>query len=136
MLRRRKDDTMNGKVLIELPKRTVNIVSCPFSPSEQQFYNNLELKMNNVMEQLVEDAQKAGVKANYMSVLLLLLRLRQGQSFSLRESPSTHGQSQLVITRFLSPKTIKKTWMRSTQEGLRKVPQTLTATTSLLPLIS
>ncbi|KAJ3774605.1 SNF2 family DNA-dependent ATPase [Lentinula raphanica] len=77
MLRRRKDDTMNGKVLIELPKRTVNIVSCPFSPSEQQFYNNLELKMNNVMEQLVEDAQKAGVKANYMSVLLLLLRLRQ-----------------------------------------------------------
>ncbi|KAH7871361.1 SNF2 family N-terminal domain-containing protein [Lentinula edodes] len=77
MLRRRKDDTINGKILINLPKRTVNVVSCPFSPSEQQFYTNLETKMSDVMEQLVEDAQKAGVKANYMSVLLLLLRLRQ-----------------------------------------------------------
>ncbi|KAJ4489981.1 SNF2 family DNA-dependent ATPase [Lentinula aciculospora] len=77
MLRRRKDDTLNGKVLIELPKRTVNVVSCSFSPSEQQFYNNLEVKMSTAMEQLVEDAQKSGVKANYMSVLLLLLRLRQ-----------------------------------------------------------
>ncbi|KAJ3980544.1 SNF2 family N-terminal domain-containing protein [Lentinula detonsa] len=77
MLRRRKDDMLNGKVLIELPKRTVKIVSCPFSPSEQLFYTNLETKMTTVMEQLVENAQKAGVKANYMSVLLLLLRLRQ-----------------------------------------------------------
>ncbi|KAE9405481.1 hypothetical protein BT96DRAFT_915973 [Gymnopus androsaceus JB14] len=77
MLRRRKDDTVNGKVLIELPPRIVNIISCPFSPSEQQFYNNLESKMSDVMEKLVEDANKAGQKANYMSVLLLLLRLRQ-----------------------------------------------------------
>lgn len=82
MLRRRKDDTVNGKVLIELPPRIVNIISCPFSPSEQQFYNNLESKMSDVMEKLVEDANKAGQKANYMSVLLLLLRLRQGQFFS------------------------------------------------------
>ncbi|KIK68310.1 hypothetical protein GYMLUDRAFT_68180 [Collybiopsis luxurians FD-317 M1] len=77
MLRRKKDDTLNGKVLIELPKRTVEVVSCPFSPSEQQFYANLEGKLATTMEQLVQDAAKAGVKANYMSVLLLLLRLRQ-----------------------------------------------------------
>ena len=35
--------------------------------------------MNDVMEKLVEDANRAGGKANYMPVLLLLLRLRQGQ---------------------------------------------------------
>ncbi|KAF9078547.1 SNF2 family N-terminal domain-containing protein [Rhodocollybia butyracea] len=77
MLRRRKDDTINGKVLIELPKRNVNIIACEFSASEKQFYSSLETKMTDVMEKIVQEAQRAGQKANYMSVLLLLLRLRQ-----------------------------------------------------------
>ncbi|KAK7040722.1 hypothetical protein VNI00_009628 [Paramarasmius palmivorus] len=77
MLRRRKDDTMNGKKLIELPKRCVSIVSCPFSAAEQHFYSELEGKMEKVLEKINQDAQAAGKNANYMSVLLLLLRLRQ-----------------------------------------------------------
>ncbi|ESK91914.1 dna repair protein rad5 [Moniliophthora roreri MCA 2997] len=77
MLRRRKDDTMNGKKLIELPKRKINIVSCPFSASEQHFYSELEGKMEKVLDKLNQDAQAVGKSANYMSVLLLLLRLRQ-----------------------------------------------------------
>jgi len=76
MLRRRKDDILNGKKLIELPKRTVQIISCPFDASEQAFYVSLETKMNETLEKLM----KSDKGNNYMSVLLLLLRLRQGKS--------------------------------------------------------
>ncbi|KAG6815677.1 hypothetical protein H0H87_012343 [Tephrocybe sp. NHM501043] len=72
MLRRRKDQSLNGKALIELPKRTVEIVSCDFEPSEQAFYGALEGKMESVIEKLMGNG-----KNNYISVLLLLLRLRQ-----------------------------------------------------------
>lgn len=73
MLRRRKDDTLNGKRLIELPKRTVEIVSCPFDGSERAFYTSLETKMDETLEKLMSSDK--GNK--YISVLLLLLRLRQ-----------------------------------------------------------
>jgi len=75
MLRRRKDQYLNGKPLIELPERFVNIISCPFDASEQAFYDSLENKMENMIEKLM-----ANSKGNYISVLLLLLRLRQGLS--------------------------------------------------------
>lgn len=75
MLRRRKDDTLNGKRLIELPKRTVEIVSCPFDVTERAFYASLETKMSETLEKLMNSDK--GNK--YMSVLLLLLRLRQGK---------------------------------------------------------
>ncbi|KAF8062181.1 SNF2 family DNA-dependent ATPase [Lyophyllum atratum] len=74
MLRRRKDQSLNGKALIDLPKRIVNVVSCPFDSSEQAFYEALEGKMESVIEKLM--ANNKG-KSNYISVLLLLLRLRQ-----------------------------------------------------------
>ncbi|KAF8635554.1 hypothetical protein AX15_000207 [Amanita polypyramis BW_CC] len=74
MLRRTKDQTLNGKRLIELPKRIVNIVSCPFDSSEKAFYNALETKMGDILEKLM--TSNTG-KSAYMSVLLLLLRLRQ-----------------------------------------------------------
>jgi len=75
MLRRQKDQNLNGKRLIELPKRTVSIISCPFDASEKAFYNALENKMEHVIQKLM--SQSKGNSA-YMSVLLLLLRLRQG----------------------------------------------------------
>ena len=75
MLRRQKDQILNGKALIELPKRTVNVVSCDFDPSEQNFYDSLETKMQSVIEDLMATSKGNN---SYFSVLLLLLRLRQG----------------------------------------------------------
>ncbi|KAF5384216.1 hypothetical protein D9615_003378 [Tricholomella constricta] len=74
MLRRRKDQYLNGKALIELPKRIVEVISCPFDSAEQAFYEALEGKMESVIEKLMAQGQG---KNNYISVLLLLLRLRQ-----------------------------------------------------------
>ena len=75
MLRRQKDQILNGKALIELPNRTVNVVSCDFDPSEKSFYDSLESKMESVIENLMATTKGNN---NYFSVLLLLLRLRQG----------------------------------------------------------
>ncbi|KAG6808214.1 hypothetical protein H0H92_005005 [Tricholoma furcatifolium] len=59
MLRRQKDQQLNRKVLIELSEHTA-------------FYTALENKMEGVIEKLMGNCQ-----SNYMSVLLLLLQLRQ-----------------------------------------------------------
>ena len=77
MLRRRKADTLNGKALIELPGRNLEVVSCPFDASEANFYKSLETKMESTLDKLMSDKNKSA-GSNYMSVLLLLLRLRQG----------------------------------------------------------
>ncbi|KAJ7172070.1 SNF2 family DNA-dependent ATPase [Mycena filopes] len=72
MLRRTKTQQLNGKALVDLPPRTINIVSCKFDPSELAFYMALETKMEAVIDKLLRESG-----SSYISVLLLLLRLRQ-----------------------------------------------------------
>ncbi|KAJ7074069.1 SNF2 family N-terminal domain-containing protein [Mycena amicta] len=73
MLRRIKTQLINGKPLVDLPPRTVEVVSCKFDRAEETFYKALETKMEVVMASLMS---KSGGSA-YIGVLLLLLRLRQ-----------------------------------------------------------
>jgi SNF2 family DNA or RNA helicase len=80
MLRRTKDQTLNGQRLIDLPARTVNIVSCDFDPAEKAFYDALEKKMGIVLEKLMSSSKNGN--SSYISVLLLLLRLRQGENMT------------------------------------------------------
>jgi len=75
MLRRRKDQLLNGEVLIKLPKRKVDVVSCDFDALEQEFYDTLEEKMKQTIEELMAKKEKGN---SYIGVLTLLLRLRQG----------------------------------------------------------
>ena len=78
MLRRTKATILNGKPLLELPDRIVNNVDCVFDPEEQYFYDNVQTLVSAQLEKL----QRAGDMArNYTSVLVLLLRLRQGEQF-------------------------------------------------------
>lgn len=98
MLRRRKDQTLNGKALIELPKRTVKVVSCEFDSYEHAFYESLESKMESVIEKLM------GSKGNnYISVLLLLLRLRQACNHPILVSADYKKDSEA-----LEPKSVPK----------------------------
>ena len=76
MLRRTKNDTLNGKPLLELPKRLVENIHCKFDPEERAFYDSVEQRVQTSLETL----QKQGdMTKNYTSVLVLLLRLRQGK---------------------------------------------------------
>jgi SNF2 family DNA or RNA helicase len=74
MLRRQKNQILNGKPLIELPDRIVEIVDCEFDAVEKEFYGELEGKMKKTVNKIMQQESRS-----YTGVLLLLLRLRQGK---------------------------------------------------------
>ncbi|KAJ7217076.1 SNF2 family N-terminal domain-containing protein [Mycena pura] len=76
MLRRTKTQQINGKMLVDLPSRTIKVMSCTFNASEREFYTALETRVESVMDKLMKRSAAGGGSA-YMGVLLLLLRLRQ-----------------------------------------------------------
>ncbi|TFY74691.1 hypothetical protein EWM64_g9322 [Hericium alpestre] len=74
MLRRRKTDMINGKPLIDLPARSVEVLQCEFDDDERAFYHSVE---NRIEEQMNKLLKSGDVMKNYTHVLVLLLRLRQ-----------------------------------------------------------
>ena len=75
MLRRTKGQQIDGKPLLNLPKRSVQVVECEFDAYERAFYKSLEDRTNVTLTKFVK---QGAVQNNYTSVLVLLLRLRQG----------------------------------------------------------
>jgi SNF2 family DNA or RNA helicase len=75
MLRRSKDDTINGIQILDLPPKTIAVVKCDFSKQERRFYNSLEDKMMDAMAKI----QRTNDNRAYIHMLTLLLRLRQGK---------------------------------------------------------
>lgn len=80
MLRRKKDTMLNGKPLIVLPDRIVNIVACTFDDDEREFYDAIQSKVDLTLNKFMKNGNTA---INYTSMLVLLLRLRQGSLFIL-----------------------------------------------------
>ncbi|KAF8314018.1 hypothetical protein DL93DRAFT_1101779 [Clavulina sp. PMI_390] len=74
MLRRTKNQQINGKPIIVLPPRTVEVIPCDFDEDERSFYTAVEARTSLQMNKFIE---KGTVMENYTSVLVLLLRLRQ-----------------------------------------------------------
>ena len=118
MLRRRKDQFLNGKALVELPKRVVEVVSCEFNATEQAFYDSLSDKMGDALRKILSAAE-GKVGNAYISVLLLLLRLRQGSflmySGPIDSTPVACNHPILVSKDYkkdieaVEPKTVKET---------------------------
>jgi SNF2 family DNA or RNA helicase len=82
MLRRLKDTIHDGAPLIQLPPRTLEIVPCDFDAHERDFYAALETKTNLTMNKFVKQGD---VMRNYTEILVLLLRLRQGECVHLQD---------------------------------------------------
>ena len=80
MLRRTKNTILNGKPLLDLPDRIVNSVQCEFDEEERQFYNGVQAMVDKNLETL---QQQENMAKNYTSMLVLLLRLRQGMCIYL-----------------------------------------------------
>lgn len=76
MLRRTKTTILNGKPLLDLPERIVKNVHCEFDKEERAFYDGVEERVKERVDTL--QAQGEMQKA-YTSMLVLLLRLRQGK---------------------------------------------------------
>ena len=92
MLRRSKDDTINGLRILDLPPKTITVVKCDFSKHERRFYNSLEDKLRDEMERF----QRATGNRAYMHALTLLLRLRQGEPSSSTCSRSNVDHENLA----------------------------------------
>ncbi|CED84401.1 snf2 family dna-dependent atpase [Phaffia rhodozyma] len=74
MLRRLKTAELNGKRILNLPPRNVNVVTCRFDADERAFYQALTERTALTFSKYM----KAGaVMSNYTSILTMLLRLRQ-----------------------------------------------------------
>ncbi|KAF5387410.1 hypothetical protein D9757_007831 [Collybiopsis confluens] len=73
-IRRKKDSKLKGKVLVELPPKTITLQYLEFSVEEREIYNPIENKIQMKFNRFL----KAGtVLRNYSHVLAMLLRLRQ-----------------------------------------------------------
>ncbi|KAF9153044.1 hypothetical protein BG015_004223 [Linnemannia schmuckeri] len=73
-LRRTKTCMVDGKPILNLPDRNVEIVHAPFSHDESAFYHALE---NRIRERFNAYVKAGTVMKNYSNILVLLLRLRQ-----------------------------------------------------------
>ncbi|CAG8478974.1 11767_t:CDS:10 [Diversispora eburnea] len=73
-LRRTKDSTLNGKPILQLPEKIVDMVTNEFSEDERQFYDALETKSRIEFNRYLKDGS---VLKNYAYILVMLLRLRQ-----------------------------------------------------------
>lgn len=74
MLRRTKGSLLDGKPIINLPPKVVELRKVDFSDEERDFYTKLEADSR---AQFQEYAAAGTVKQNYVNILLMLLRLRQ-----------------------------------------------------------
>ncbi|KAL8157763.1 helicase-like transcription factor CHR28 [Apium graveolens] len=74
MLRRTKGTVIDGKPIITLPSKTVNLRKVEFSVEERAFYRRLEADSRS---QFRAYAAAGTLGRNYATVLLMLLRLRQ-----------------------------------------------------------
>ncbi|EIN04587.1 hypothetical protein PUNSTDRAFT_128177 [Punctularia strigosozonata HHB-11173 SS5] len=74
MLRRLKTDQVDGKSLLDLPERTVELVYCIFDSDEQEFYDALESRITAVSNRYYE---RGTLFQSYHVIWTLLLRERQ-----------------------------------------------------------
>ncbi|KAF7348601.1 DNA repair protein RAD5 [Mycena venus] len=73
MFRRTKAEVAS---FLKLPQRAVAILPCKFDPSEQQFYVALKTNVQTLLKRILAKQGENG-GTTYMSILVLLLRLRQ-----------------------------------------------------------
>ncbi|KAF8093347.1 hypothetical protein N665_0384s0033 [Sinapis alba] len=74
MLRRTKGSFIDGKPIISLPPKSIELRKVDFTEEERDFYSNLEKESRS---QFQEYKEAGTVKQNYVNILLMLLRLRQ-----------------------------------------------------------
>ncbi|KZT22942.1 hypothetical protein NEOLEDRAFT_1157534 [Neolentinus lepideus HHB14362 ss-1] len=99
MLRRKKDTLLNGKPLLELPARNVEVVACNFDAEEREFYNAVEEKVRSSFEKL---AQAGNLQKSYTTILVLLLRLRQAC-----DHPALINKDYRADAEAIEPKAVK-----------------------------
>lgn len=105
MLRRSKTDKIDGKPILELPPKNVDIDETNLDGEELSFYTDLESKNQKLAKRLL--ARKA--KGNYSSVLTLLLRLRQA---CIHSELVIIGEKKSQTSKVANGKNFERDWNR------------------------
>ncbi|CAE6334692.1 unnamed protein product [Rhizoctonia solani] len=74
LLRRTKDSKLEGRPLITLPPKTIDMEMLEFSPDERQIYAAVEARQQQKLNKFIRSGT---VMKNYHVILVMLLRLRQ-----------------------------------------------------------
>jgi len=112
LLRRTKDSTIDGKPILTLPDKSIEMVYAVLSPDEQQFYQALQDKSKILYNKYL----RAGtVGRNYSNILVLLLRLRQAcchphliRDIEDADSKKPFDDQMIELAKSLSPEAVTR----------------------------
>ncbi|RPA97556.1 hypothetical protein L873DRAFT_1771102 [Choiromyces venosus 120613-1] len=110
LLRRTKDSTIDGKPILTLPDKNIEMVHAVLSPDEQQFYQALQDKSKILYNKYL----RAGtVGRNYSNILVLLLRLRQAcchphliRDIEISDAKKPFDDQKIELAKSLSPEAV------------------------------
>ncbi|AJT76506.1 Uls1p [Saccharomyces cerevisiae YJM451] len=105
MLRRSKADKIDGKPLLELPPKIVEVDESRLKGEELKFYTALESKNQALAKKLLNNS----TRGSYSSVLTLLLRLRQACCHS---ELVVMGEKKAEGTKVANGKSFEDDWLR------------------------
>lgn len=105
MLRRSKTDKIDGKGILDLPAKDVEIEEAHLEGEEQAFYSELEQKNQKLAKRILEQKVRGG----YSSVLTLLLRLRQA---CCHPELVIAGEKKAEDTKVANGKSFENDWLR------------------------
>ncbi|THU93372.1 hypothetical protein K435DRAFT_840303 [Dendrothele bispora CBS 962.96] len=98
MLRRRKDDIINGRKILDLQPIAFHPVKLALNEYEREIYTALETRTDSILSNLLEVA--ASKTLNIQCFWVLLLRLRQGKGYKeIKEELVEGGSQEVQVTR-------------------------------------
>ncbi|KAF9486204.1 hypothetical protein BDN70DRAFT_822530 [Pholiota conissans] len=132
LLRRKKDSKLDGKNLIELPAKKIELAKLEFSEEEREIYSMVEARSQAKFNRYLREGT---VLKNYHQVLVLLLRLRQicshpcliqedGVAFVHRDDAKVRPKVATELTRasrLVSPEFVEKMKAKMKQEALNRM---------------
>lgn len=111
LLRRTKSSMIDGKPILTLPDKTVEMIHAVFSPDEQEFYQSLQDKSVLMFNKYL---RANAVGRNYSNILVLLLRLRQAccHPHLIRDAEMTNNEpvdeKMIKLAKELPPDTVSR----------------------------
>lgn len=105
MLRRSKTDEIDGKPILELPPKNIELTKSELQGTELVFYQELEGKNKALVKKLLSGPSRGA----YSSVLTLLLRLRQA---CCHPELVRLGEKRSASTKVVNGKNFDRDWLR------------------------
>ena len=113
LLRRTKDDEIDGKPILSLPEKHVTEVKVQMGTIEKEFYDQLENKSAKTANNLLNSRN-----TNYSSILTMLLRMRQSCDHQYLVRLGDDGDRVLKLDRFKNGFESIKEYSENVYKGL------------------